>query len=117
VTGAAGTATLTKLAINHILALNRLALAEGLVFAETIGLDKADFLEIARMSAAYSQVMDTKGDKMDDSINAFVCCGSGDGIDIGCRDVSHGRRRAPTVADGGAWLSMRPQRAAGTAGV
>jgi len=41
-----------------------LALAEGLVFAETIGLDKADFLEIARMSAAYSQVMDTKGDKM-----------------------------------------------------
>jgi len=53
-----------KLAINHILGLNRLALAEGLVFAASLGLDPTDFLRIARGSAAYSQVMDTKGPKM-----------------------------------------------------
>jgi 3-hydroxyisobutyrate dehydrogenase-like beta-hydroxyacid dehydrogenase len=53
-----------KLAINLILGLNRLALAEGLVFAERLGLDPEAFLPIARASAAYSQVMDTKGPKM-----------------------------------------------------
>ena len=53
-----------KLAINLILGLNRLALAEGLVFASRVGLDAAAFLEIARASAAASQVMDTKGPKM-----------------------------------------------------
>jgi 3-hydroxyisobutyrate dehydrogenase-like beta-hydroxyacid dehydrogenase len=53
-----------KLAVNLILALNRLALAEGLVFAERIGLDPAAFLKVARASAASSQVMDTKGPKM-----------------------------------------------------
>jgi len=54
----------TKLAINLILGLNRLALAEGLVFAERLGLNLAAFLEIARKSACYSQVMDVKGSKM-----------------------------------------------------
>lgn len=53
-----------KLAVNLILGLNRLALAEGLVFAERLGLDPAAFLDVARGSAAYSQVMDTKGSKM-----------------------------------------------------
>jgi 3-hydroxyisobutyrate dehydrogenase-like beta-hydroxyacid dehydrogenase len=53
-----------KLAVNLILGLNRLALAEGLVFAARLGLDPAAFLSIARGSAAYSQVMDTKGPKM-----------------------------------------------------
>jgi putative dehydrogenase len=53
-----------KLAINLILGLNRLALAEGLVFAERLGLDPGAFLPIARASAASSQVMDTKGPKM-----------------------------------------------------
>ncbi len=53
-----------KLAINLILGLNRLALAEGLVFAERLGLDPAAFLEVARASACYSQVMDVKGRKM-----------------------------------------------------
>jgi len=62
--GAAGDATKAKLAINHILGLNRVALAEGLVFAETLGLDKATFLGVARESAAYSQIMDIKGGKM-----------------------------------------------------
>jgi 3-hydroxyisobutyrate dehydrogenase-like beta-hydroxyacid dehydrogenase len=53
-----------KLAVNLILGLNRLALAEGLVFAERLGLDPAAFLEVAKGSASYSQVMDTKGLKM-----------------------------------------------------
>ncbi len=53
-----------KLAVNLILGLNRVALAEGLVFATRLGLDPQAFLEIARGSAAYSQVMDTKGAKM-----------------------------------------------------
>ena len=53
-----------KLAVNLILGLNRLALAEGLVFAERLGLNPAAFLKVARRSAAYSQVMDVKGSKM-----------------------------------------------------
>lgn len=53
-----------KLAVNLILGLNRLALAEGLVFAERLGLDPEAFLEVARGSASYSQVMETKGSKM-----------------------------------------------------
>ncbi len=62
--GAAGDGGRAKLAVNLILGLNRLALAEGLVFASRLGLDPAAFLRIARASAAYSQVMDTKGGKM-----------------------------------------------------
>jgi 3-hydroxyisobutyrate dehydrogenase-like beta-hydroxyacid dehydrogenase len=63
-TGPAGNAGRTKLAINLILGLNRLALAEGLVFAERMGLEPARFLDVARQAASYSQVMDTKGPKM-----------------------------------------------------
>ena len=37
--GAAGNGGRAKLAINHMLGLNRLVLAEGLVFAERLGLD------------------------------------------------------------------------------
>jgi 3-hydroxyisobutyrate dehydrogenase-like beta-hydroxyacid dehydrogenase len=62
--GAAGDGGRTKLAVNLILGLNRLALAEGLVFATRLGLDPAAFLNVAQASAAYSQVMDTKGAKM-----------------------------------------------------
>jgi 3-hydroxyisobutyrate dehydrogenase-like beta-hydroxyacid dehydrogenase len=62
--GGIGDAGRAKLAINLILGLNRLALAEGLVFATRLGLDPAAFLPVARGSAAYSQVMDTKGQKM-----------------------------------------------------
>jgi 3-hydroxyisobutyrate dehydrogenase-like beta-hydroxyacid dehydrogenase len=62
--GKAGDGGRAKLAVNHILALNRLALAEGLVFAARMGLDPAAFLKVARNSAAASQVMDTKGPKM-----------------------------------------------------
>jgi 3-hydroxyisobutyrate dehydrogenase-like beta-hydroxyacid dehydrogenase len=53
-----------KLAVNLILGLNRLALAEGLVFAERLGLNPAAFLPVAKGSASYSQVMETKGQKM-----------------------------------------------------
>jgi 3-hydroxyisobutyrate dehydrogenase-like beta-hydroxyacid dehydrogenase len=53
-----------KLAINLILGINRTALAEGLVFAERVGLDPGKFLDVAMASAAYSRVMDGKGPKM-----------------------------------------------------
>ena len=62
--GAAGNGGRTKLAINLILGINRAALAEGLVLAERMGLAPDRFLEAARDSAAYSQVMDIKGGKM-----------------------------------------------------
>jgi len=62
--GGIGDGGRAKLAINLILGLNRLAVAEGLVFAERVGLDPEAFLKVARSSAAYSQVMDIKGSKM-----------------------------------------------------
>lgn len=62
--GAVGNGGRAKLAINLILAINRDGLAEGLVFAERMGLDPAAFLAVARESAAYSQIMDVKGGKM-----------------------------------------------------
>ena len=62
--GAYGNGSRAKLAINLILGINRTALAEGLVFAERVGLDPARFLEVAKESAAYSRVMEGKGPKM-----------------------------------------------------
>jgi 3-hydroxyisobutyrate dehydrogenase-like beta-hydroxyacid dehydrogenase len=62
--GALGNGNRAKLAINLILGLNRAALAEGLVFAERLGLPLEPFLDVARGSAAYSQIMDVKGAKM-----------------------------------------------------
>jgi 3-hydroxyisobutyrate dehydrogenase-like beta-hydroxyacid dehydrogenase len=62
--GAIGDASRTKLAINLILQNNRAALAEGIAFAERLGLDGHAFLAAARASAAYSRVMETKGEKM-----------------------------------------------------
>lgn len=62
--GKVGDGAKAKLAVNLILTLNRVALAEGLVLAERMGLDLKTFFDIARGSAAYSQVMDTKGGKM-----------------------------------------------------
>src|SRR5262245_21747350 len=61
--GEIGNGGRAKLAINLILGLNRLALAEGLVFAERMGLDPQRFLAVARGAACYSHVMDTKADK------------------------------------------------------
>jgi 3-hydroxyisobutyrate dehydrogenase-like beta-hydroxyacid dehydrogenase len=62
--GKVGDGGRAKLAINLILGLHRLALAEGLVFASRLGLDPAAFLKVALASAAESQVMGTKGPKM-----------------------------------------------------
>ena len=62
--GRAGDGGRTKLAINLILGLNRLALAEGLAFAHRLGLDAEPLIGVAHSSAAYSQVMDTKARKM-----------------------------------------------------
>jgi 3-hydroxyisobutyrate dehydrogenase-like beta-hydroxyacid dehydrogenase len=62
--GKVGDAARTKLAINLVLQNNRAALAEGIAFAESMGLDPAAFLATLRESAAYSRVMDTKSQKM-----------------------------------------------------
>ncbi len=62
--GPSGSGAKAKLATNLILGLNRLALAEGLVFADTLGLDLSSFLEMLRISPAYSVAMDVKGQKM-----------------------------------------------------
>ncbi len=62
--GSPGNAAKAKLAVNLVLQLNRAALAEGLVFAERLGLAPAEFLGVLRGSQAASKVMDEKGDKM-----------------------------------------------------
>lgn len=63
-TGPAGTGSRTKLLVNQVLGLNRLALAETLALAKTLGVDPEDLLEILKATPAYSRVMDTKGPKM-----------------------------------------------------
>jgi 3-hydroxyisobutyrate dehydrogenase-like beta-hydroxyacid dehydrogenase len=62
--GACGNAARMKLISNLVLGLNRAALAEGLAFAEALGVSSAAALEILTGSAAYSRVMDAKGRKM-----------------------------------------------------
>jgi 3-hydroxyisobutyrate dehydrogenase-like beta-hydroxyacid dehydrogenase len=62
--GSLGSAAKAALAINLVMQLNRAALAEGLVFAERLGLSPAAFLEALRSSPAGSQVMAVKGEKM-----------------------------------------------------
>ena len=59
-----GSAARMKLVVNLVLGLNRAVMAEGLVFADAMGLDRARALEILRAGPAYSTVMDTKGAKM-----------------------------------------------------
>jgi 3-hydroxyisobutyrate dehydrogenase-like beta-hydroxyacid dehydrogenase len=62
--GRPGAGSRAKLASNLVLGLNRLALAEGLVFAERLGLDLPAFLAMLKTTPAYSRAMDVKGDKM-----------------------------------------------------
>lgn len=64
--GRAGAAGRAKLAINLVGGLNRAVLAEGLAFAEALGLDLESFLEVLKGSAAYNRAMDTRGRKMID---------------------------------------------------
>lgn len=53
-----------KLVTNLVLGLNRAALAEGLAFAQQLGLEGQPTLDVLRRSMAYSRIMDTKGEKM-----------------------------------------------------
>ncbi len=62
--GASGSAAKVKLVSNLVLGLNRAALAEGLAFAEVLGLDPRGVRPVLQASAAYSRQMDTKGRKM-----------------------------------------------------
>ena len=61
-----GSAAKTKLVNNLVLGLTRAALAEGLVFANAIGLDESKTLAVLKEGNAYSVVMDVKGQKMVD---------------------------------------------------
>lgn len=62
--GPCGSASRMKLISNLVLGLNRLALAEGLAFAEALAVPPAAALEIMTGSSAYSRAMDVKGKKM-----------------------------------------------------
>ena len=62
--GPSGNGSRAKLASNLVLGLNRLALAEGLVFASKLGLDPEAFLKLLKVTPAYSAAMDVKGKKM-----------------------------------------------------
>jgi 3-hydroxyisobutyrate dehydrogenase-like beta-hydroxyacid dehydrogenase len=62
--GPVGNGGRAKLAINLIAGLNRLVVAEGLVFAEKMGLEPETFLQIAKDAASYSAAMEEKGRKM-----------------------------------------------------
>jgi 3-hydroxyisobutyrate dehydrogenase-like beta-hydroxyacid dehydrogenase len=63
-TGGSGTGARMKLVTNLVLGLNRAALAEGLALARGLGLDAAQALSLMRQGAAYSRIMDGKGEKM-----------------------------------------------------
>lgn len=62
--GPCGCAAKMKLVSNLVLGLNRAALAEGLAFAASIGLDQKAALDVLVGSMAYSRTMDNKGPKM-----------------------------------------------------
>lgn len=63
-TGTSGTGATAKLIVNLVLGLNRAVLAEALNLAKACQMNQAGILEILRSGAAYSRVMDVKGDKM-----------------------------------------------------
>jgi 3-hydroxyisobutyrate dehydrogenase-like beta-hydroxyacid dehydrogenase len=62
--GPCGNGSKMKLVSNLVLGLNRAALAEGLAFSRSLGLDDEAALEILTGTMAYSRIMDTKGKKM-----------------------------------------------------
>lgn len=62
--GQPGHGCLAKLVVNHVMGLNRAALAEGLALGEKAGLESEALLEVLQGSAAYSRVMDMKGQRM-----------------------------------------------------
>lgn len=62
--GPNGAGARAKLVINLVLGLNRLALAEGLLFGLRQGLDGRALLAVLKESGAYSRAMDLKGERM-----------------------------------------------------
>lgn len=62
--GPSGAGARAKLVINLVLGLNRLALAEGLLFGLRQGLDGKALLAVLEDSGAYSRAMDLKGTRM-----------------------------------------------------
>jgi 3-hydroxyisobutyrate dehydrogenase-like beta-hydroxyacid dehydrogenase len=62
--GAAGTGARAKLATNLVLGLNRAALAEGMVFAERLGIAPAAFLQLVLATPARSDAAIAKGELM-----------------------------------------------------
>jgi 3-hydroxyisobutyrate dehydrogenase-like beta-hydroxyacid dehydrogenase len=62
--GPSGSGSRAKLVSNVILGLNRLVLAEGLVYAERFGFDLDALLVLLKKTPAYSCAMDVKGEKM-----------------------------------------------------
>ena len=64
--GGLGAGSRAKLVVNHVLSINRTAVAEGLTVAEKAGLDLDPMLEVLRDSAAYSKAMDIWGQRMVD---------------------------------------------------
>ena len=62
--GAAGMAAKAKLATNLVLGLNRAALAEGMAFAESLGIAPEAFLALVLATPARSAAAETKGPLM-----------------------------------------------------
>lgn len=64
--GQSGSASRMKLVFNHLLGLNRAALAESLSFAEAQGMALNEVLEILRAARQLLDVVESKGQKMVD---------------------------------------------------
>jgi 3-hydroxyisobutyrate dehydrogenase-like beta-hydroxyacid dehydrogenase len=62
--GSYGAGARMKLVANLALGLHRAVLAETLAFAQACGVSPTDALEVLKAGAAYSRVMDDKGQKM-----------------------------------------------------
>ena len=62
--GEHGAGARMKLVVNLVLGLNRAALAEGLVFAESMGIDLRMALDVLRSGPANSVALERKGEKM-----------------------------------------------------
>ena len=62
--GPGGAGARTKLIVNLVLGINRLALAEGLVLGMKAGMNLDTLLAVLKDGAAYSKAMDQKGEKM-----------------------------------------------------
>jgi 3-hydroxyisobutyrate dehydrogenase-like beta-hydroxyacid dehydrogenase len=62
--GGAGMAAKAKLATNLVLGLNRAALAEGMVFAQTLGIQPETFLQLVLNTPARSEAAVVKGSMM-----------------------------------------------------